>query len=120
MRIDKLLFRPSKIPTKYLLKRYGFFPGEKVRRRPFTCLRVRVLRYFNHLLIVVSKSMPGNSEYKVRQLKPGDPGGSRDSQAPLFFEGYEEIDDAPAVLSLLNIRPKERLHEVPCRLNRKD
>ena len=42
---------------------------------------------------------PGNTEYKVRQLKPGDSGGSGDSQAPLFFEEYEEIDDAPAVHS---------------------
>ena len=38
--------------------------------------------------------VPDNPEYIVRELEPEDPGGSGDSQAPLFFEEYDEIDDA--------------------------
>ncbi len=38
---------------------------------------------------------PVSRASKPRMLKPG-PGGSGDSQAPLFFEEYDEIDDAPS------------------------
>lgn len=40
------------------------------------------------------KITPENPEYKAREIKPEDPEGSGDSQAPLFFEEYDEIDDA--------------------------
>ena len=40
------------------------------------------------------KLSPQNPEYDVRQLKPKDPAGSGDSQAPLVFEDYDETDDA--------------------------
>jgi hypothetical protein len=40
---------------------------------------------------------PNNPEYEPRELEPEDPTGSGDSQAPLFFEEYDEIDDAPSV-----------------------
>jgi hypothetical protein len=37
---------------------------------------------------------PGNNEYKPRPLKPKDPKGSGDSQAPLFFRDYNELNGA--------------------------
>lgn len=37
---------------------------------------------------------PENPEYQVKGLDPDDPNGSGDSQAPLFFRSYEEIEDA--------------------------
>lgn len=37
---------------------------------------------------------PANKAYKTRDLKPKDPKGSGDSQAPLFFREYAEIADA--------------------------
>jgi hypothetical protein len=40
------------------------------------------------------KMQPENKLYKVRELKPGDPNGSGDVQAPLFFRTYDEIEDA--------------------------
>ncbi len=36
---------------------------------------------------------PSNKEYKVKELQPDNPDGSGDSQAPLFFEEYEELTD---------------------------
>jgi uncharacterized repeat protein (TIGR01451 family) len=37
---------------------------------------------------------PQNNRYDARFLKPKDPAGSGDPQAPLFFREYDEIDDA--------------------------
>jgi uncharacterized repeat protein (TIGR01451 family) len=37
---------------------------------------------------------PQNNKYEARFLKPKDPAGSGDPQAPLFFREYDEIDDA--------------------------
>jgi hypothetical protein len=40
---------------------------------------------------------PDNPEHKVILQKPDDPRGSGNSQAPLKFEEYDEISDAPSV-----------------------
>ncbi len=42
------------------------------------------------------KLSPESPKYGVRVLEPG-PDGSGDSQAPLFFDDYEEIDNATSV-----------------------
>ena len=41
---------------------------------------------------VRGKMVPDNPEYRVEELEPGTSSGN--SQAPLFFEEYDEIDDA--------------------------
>jgi len=51
---------------------------------------------------VRGKLKPENPKYNAKELKPKDPNGSGDSQAPLFFEEYDEIDDAaPSAHSLV-------------------
>lgn len=51
------------------------------------------------------KLEPINKEFKIRELKPDDPNGSGDSQAPLFFRAYDEIDDATASAHRTNPEP---------------
>ncbi len=40
------------------------------------------------------KMAPASPKYNIKLLKPGAPNSSGDSQAPLFFEEYDEIEDA--------------------------
>jgi hypothetical protein len=51
------------------------------------------------------KMEPENKEYKPRELKPKDPAGSGDSQAPLFFREYEELSDATPSAHNFNPEP---------------
>jgi hypothetical protein len=50
-------------------------------------------------------TQPGNKEYKPRELKPKDPAGSGDAQAPLFFREYDEITDATPSAHTTNPEP---------------
>lgn len=51
------------------------------------------------------KTSPENKEYKPRELKPKDPAGSGDSQAPLYFREFDEITDATPSAHLTNPEP---------------
>ena len=46
---------------------------------------------------VRGKLVPANQEWRPRELKPEDPAGSGDAQAPLRFEDYDETDDASPI-----------------------
>ena len=51
------------------------------------------------------KTEPQNKEYTPRELKPEDPQGSGDSQAPLFFREYTEIPAATPIAHNTNPEP---------------
>ena len=53
---------------------------------------------------------PEGKQYGARALKPKDPGGSGDSQAPLFFRQYDEIRDATPSAHLFNPEPSVAEH----------
>ena len=48
---------------------------------------------------------PGSKQYSARPLKPKDPAGSGDSQAPLFFREYHENGDATPSAHVFNPEP---------------
>lgn len=51
------------------------------------------------------KLWPANKAYVVRELKPNGPAGSGDSQEPLFFREFDEIDGATPTAHLLVPEP---------------
>ncbi len=48
---------------------------------------------------------PTNPEYKIKELKPDDTIGGGNSQAPLYFREYDEIEDATPRAHLTNPEP---------------